>query len=287
MERCRTLPQEAHKEAEDLFVVGWFFGDRESKVNRERSSITREKHETLIRPFPISVDFEGLDKLSQSHEVKEAMENLSEEYFLEGKKVLLGLDRLDYTKGIPERLRAFDRFMEKHRKYKGKIIFLQMGEPSRMHIPQYKVLNDEIDSLVEEINYKHSTDNWKPITMVRRHLAFHELIAFYRLGDLCVVSSLHDGMNLVAKEFISSRSDNGGMLVLSQFTGAARELQDALLVNPYDQEGFSEDIYRGLSMPEKEKKRRMERLRQTVQQNNIFRWAGMVLSELFQFEFKE
>lgn len=259
----------------------------ESKIDREKFSVIRAGHETSIRPYPISVDFESTDEISKSDKVREAMENLKQEYSLGDLKVLLGLDRIDYTKGIPERLLAIDFLLERHPELKEKFVFIQMGELSRMHIPRYKALNDEINALVEQINWKHSTDSWKPIILVRRHLSFYELIAFYRLGDVCIVSSLHDGMNLVAKEFLSSRSDEKGTLVLSQFTGAARELTDAVLVNPYDREQFSDGIFQALHFSEEEIKKRMSKMRSIVQQNNIFRWAGKILSELLKFEFKE
>lgn len=259
----------------------------ESRIDREKFAINRGGHETLVRPYPISVDFEGINRFSSSPAVTEPQKALAEEFGLSGYKVLLGLDRIDYTKGIPERLLAVGRLLENHPELKEKIVFLQMGELSRIHIPKYKDLNEQINQLVEEINWKHSTDSWKPIIMVRRHLSFHEVIAFYRLGDICIVSSLHDGMNLVSKEFISARSDETGMLVLSQFTGVARELQDAVMVNPFDREQFSEGIYQAVSLSGEEVKNRITRMRQIVQQNNIYRWAGKILSELFKFEFKE
>jgi trehalose 6-phosphate synthase len=259
----------------------------EGKIDRERFSVICGNHQTLIRPYPISVDFEGINSASESQEVRVAMDALMEEYGLAGFRVILGLDRIDYTKGIPERLLAIDRLLDKHPELKEKIVFLQMGEISRIHIQKYKTLNDEINSLVEEINWRHSTNTWKPIIMVRRHLSFEELLAFYRLGDLCVVSSLHDGMNLVAKEFISSRSDEKGMLILSRFTGAARELSEAILINPYDCKSFSEGIYKALTLNEKKRHKCMVKMRQTVKQRNIYRWAGKILSELLKFEFKE
>lgn len=259
----------------------------ESKIDRERFSIIKNSHETLIRPYPISIDFEGINELSKSPVIAENQNKLTEEFWLSNYKVLLGLDRLDYTKGIPERLIAIDRLLEKHPELKEKIVFIQMGEISRIHIPQYKILNDQINALVEQINWKHSTDGWQPIILVRRHLSFKELTAFYRLGDVCIVSSLHDGMNLVAKEFVSSRSDEKGMLVLSQFAGASRELTDAILVNPYDCEEFSDGLYAALTMAEDERSKRMSKMRAIVQQNNIYRWAGKIISELLKFEFTE
>jgi trehalose 6-phosphate synthase len=261
--------------------------EMESKIDRERFSVTRKGHETLVRPYPISVDFEGINNLSNSPEVKNAIKNLRQEYSLSGMKILFGLDRFDYTKGISERLLAIDRLLEKHPDLKKKFVFLQMGPLSRIHIPRYKQFNDEINTLVERINWKHSTDGWRPILLVRKYLTYVETQALYRLGDLCIVSSLHDGMNMVAKEFVSSRSDSSGMLVLSQFTGASRELADAVMINPYDCEQFSEKIYEVLNLSEKECRKRMKKMRQIIQQNNIYRWAGKILSELLKFDFKE
>lgn len=259
----------------------------ESRIDRERFSVIRSGHETLIRPYPISVDFEGINELSNSPDVARAQQALMEEFGLSSVKVLVGLDRIDYTKGLPEKLLAIDRLLEKHPELKEKIVFLQMGPISRLHIPSYKALNDELNTLVEQINWKHSTDSWQPIILVRRHLSLIETLALYRTADVCVVSSLHDGMNLVAKEFVASRSDETGMLVLSQFTGAARELTDAVLINPYDREQVSDAILNALTIPDEERKKRMAKMREIVRQNNVFRWAGKIISELLKFEFKE
>lgn len=259
----------------------------EAKIDRERFSIIRGGHETLVRPYPISVDFENTTRMATQDAVKKAEDELRNEYSHGAEYIFLGLDRIDYTKGIPERLRAIDRFFEKYPEYKKRAIFIQMGELSRIHIPKYKELNDEINRLVEEINWRHSVEDWMPVVMVRRHLSFHELLAFYRIGDLCLVSSLHDGMNLVCKEYISSQTEAKGMLVLSQFTGASRELNDAIMVNPYDIEEFADGIKKTISMDESEKKARMMRMRDVVRNNNIYRWAGKVISELLKLEFKE
>ena len=149
------------------------------------------------------------------------------------KKVLgLGIERIDYTKGIPERIRAIDRLLDEHPEHRGRIVFAQVGVPSRVHIEAYKKLDDEIDALVEEVNWKWGIGAWRPIVYEKRHFNQVEMMALHRLAQFCVVSSLHDGMNLVAKEFVSSRVDEDGVLILSQFSGAARELTDAVLVNP-------------------------------------------------------
>jgi len=267
-----------------LSAVGY---ELECKIDRERFSVIRGGHETLIRPYPISVDFDGINREAHADNVKAEMKALKEEFLLEGMKVIVGVDRLDYTKGIPERLLAMDNLLERHPELREKVVLLQMGVISRIHITKYKELNDEINSIVEEINWKYSTDTWKPIILVRRYRTFHEMLALYRLADVCVVSSLHDGMNLVSKEFVSTRFDNSGMLVLSQFTGSARELTDAVLVNPYDREQFAEGMYKAVVMSKKEKSARMQKMRAIIQQSNIYKWSGKILSELLKFEFKE
>jgi trehalose 6-phosphate synthase len=201
--------------------------------------------------------------------------------------VALGVDRIDYTKGIPERFRAVDRFLERHPEFQKKFVFVEVGVPSRMHIGTYQRLNDELDQLVEAINWKYHAGTWKPILFLRRHTPPAIVHAWYRLAQLCVVSSLHDGLNLVAKEYIASRVNEDGVLVLSHFTGAARELADAELINPYAVDEVADAMYRAAVMPLEEQQRRMRKLRAQVQEQNIYQWAGKVLSTLFQFEFQE
>ncbi len=252
----------------------------EARVDRERTSVHFGGHETLVRSFAISVDFEAISSLAQSNEVEQKMMRLTEEYSLQGKKVLSGLDRIDYTKGIPERMMAFDRFLEKYPQYKEKVVFLQIGVLSRVHLQPYKDLNDEINALAERINWKHGSHSCQPIILARRHLNYPEIIALFRLSQATLVTSLHDGMNLVAKEFVASRFDEQGSLILSQFTGAARELDTALLVNPYDREEVAEAIRQAIEMTPEEQKRRMDRLRALIKENNIYNWAGKILGEL-------
>ncbi|MCM8783213.1 MAG: trehalose-6-phosphate synthase [Candidatus Omnitrophica bacterium] len=259
----------------------------EAKIDRERYSVIKGGHETLIRPYPISVDFLDIARKADFQEVQELIGQLREEFSLNYEFVCLGLDRIDYTKGIPERLQAVGRFLDKYPQYRERFVFIQMGEISRLHIPQYKLLNDELNALVEKINWKYATEYWSPIVLVRRHLSYPELLAFYRLGNLCIVSSLHDGMNLVSKEFVSARVDLDGVLLLSQFTGAARELTDSILINPYDTEEFADKIYQAVNLSREEREKRMLKMRKIVEFNNIYRWAGKVISELLKFEFKE
>ncbi len=259
----------------------------ENRIDRERVSVIYREKETLVRPFPISVDFENISSTAASEEVKARGEKIKEQFSLGDKRLIVGVDRIDYTKGIPDRLRAIDRFLEKYPEYKEKFIFFQLGQVSRIHIARYKDLNDELNALVEEINWKHSVGSWVPIVLTRTYMDYKDILSLYRISDACIVSSLHDGMNLVAKEFVAARSDLDGVLILSAYTGASRELADALIINPYDPESFADTIKQAMDMPRDEKEKRMKKMRDVVEQNNIYRWAGKVLSQLLKFEFPE
>src|SRR3990170_1166596 len=257
----------------------------EARVDRERYEVTCGGRKTAVRPFPISVDFEEVSREAQGGEVAAEIERLGKRLGLREELVGMGLDRIDYTKGIPDRFRAFDRFLERWPEYKEKVVLVQAGVPSRIHIGTYKKLNEEIDSVVEEINWKYASGHWKPILYLREHCSPLTLMALRRMAHFCVVSSLHDGMNLVAKEFVASRSDEDGVLILSPFTGAARELTGALLVNPYATGHFAEAIKTAIEMPAQERQKRMRGMREVVAENNIYKWAGDIISALVKFEF--
>jgi trehalose 6-phosphate synthase len=199
----------------------------------------------------------------------------------------IGIDRLDYTKGIPDRLRALDRFFEMYPKYLGRLSFVQIGVPSRSTLKAYQDVEQEVEMLVDQINRRWAAASWKPIVFLKKHFGPSEMIALHLLANFCVVTSLHDGMNLVAKEFVASRNDEDGALVLSRFTGAAREFQDALLVNPFSIEETASAYHEALTMPREERRRRMQRMREEVETNNVYRWAGKFLSALTKFEFRE
>ncbi|MGQ9508577.1 MAG: trehalose-6-phosphate synthase [Thermodesulfobacteriota bacterium] len=189
---------------------------------------------------------------------------------------------MDYTKGIPEKFRALDLFLDQNPEYRRKFVYVQLGAPSREHIPSYKNINDEIDELVERINWKHRSDHWFPILFLIEHVPFLSMLAFYRMSHFCVVSSLHDGMNLVAKEYIAAKIDQDGILILSQFTGASRELTDALLINPYATDEFAQMIKKAIEMPTEEVSQRMKKLRGIVQGRNVYRWADRILTKAIQ-----
>ncbi|MCD6135069.1 MAG: trehalose-6-phosphate synthase [Candidatus Omnitrophica bacterium] len=255
-------------------------GELEAKVNLEQASVVYQRHRTLVRHYPISVDFVGIDELARNAKVEKLQRALEKEFALKNYKVIIGLDRIDYTKGIPERIRAVDLLLEKNPSWKGKMVFIQMGEMSRIHIPEYKMLNDRINSLVEEVNFRHSQNSWAPIIFLRRHLSFEEIVAFYRRADVCLVTSLHDGMNLVAKEFVSARCDGGGALVLSRFTGAARELKGAISCNPYSEDDIARALIKALTLEENEVRQNMQMLRQQVSRNNIWRWIAKIIGDI-------
>ena len=259
----------------------------EAKVDWDKYEVTRGGKRTAVRPFPISVDFEELNQEAQKEEVITEIERLKDEFGIRDEMVGIGLDRIDYTKGMPDRFRAIDRFFEKYPQYQGRMVFIQAGAPSRTQIAAYKKLNEEIDDLVEGINWKYSTKRWKPIIYLREHMSPVALMALRRMAKFCIVSSLHDGMNLVAKEFVASRFDDDGVLILSLFTGAAGELTDALLINPYATDHFADAIRDALEMSEAEKKKRMQKMREVVRENNVYKWAADIISDLVKFEFGE
>ena len=252
----------------------------ESSVDRGKLTAVYRDKATLVQPFPISVDFDGLSQEAGTEAVEREMDNLRHELALEGKYVGVGMDRIDYTKGIPERLQALDKFLEDSPDYRGKVVFIQAGMPSRTQIESYQNLNQRMDDLIRGINEKYGNDSWKPVIPLTRQLTHSTLAALRRLAHFCVVSSLHDGMNLVAKEFVASRVDDDGVLILSQFTGAATELQDAILINPFAIDEFARKIKEAIEMPEMERQRRMKTMREIVTSNNIYWWGASMVSKL-------
>jgi trehalose 6-phosphate synthase len=187
---------------------------------------------------------------------------------------------MDYTKGIIERLDAIENLFEEHPWYRERVTMVQIAAPSRTRIGSYAELGRNVEETVERINRRFQTSHWKPIVLIDRQASHQEVSRWYRVADVCVVTSLHDGMNLVAKEYVAARDEERGVLVLSKFTGAAVELQDALIVNPYDIEGVAETIHHALEMSRDEVRQRMRRMRRQVMEHNIYRWAANVLGDL-------
>jgi alpha,alpha-trehalose-phosphate synthase [UDP-forming] len=259
----------------------------EARVDFERYEISYNNRKTAIRPFPISVDFAEISRDAMKEEVVKEIEKLKNQFGLHDVAIGVGIERYDYTKGVPDRLRAIDRFLENYPQYQRKLVFIQAGVPSRTHIAAYQDLNREIEELVEQINWKYMSGQWKPIIFLHENLPQVHLMALRRMADFCIVSSLHDGMNLVAKEFIASRFDEDGVLILSPFTGSSRELSEALIINPYATDHFAEAIKTALEMPASEKQKKMRKMRSIVEENNIYKWAGDIISDLLKFEFGE
>jgi len=252
----------------------------ESRVDRETFSVEIAGHICHVKPFPISVEWPPEHELP-AELVPDDRNKVIEQLNIDPSSLIgLGVDRLDYTKGLIERALAVERLLERHPELVGRFVFIQIASPSRMKIKSYEELGKELIEVTDRINNRFHRAGYQPFLV---KLSIHnqaDIFRYYRAADLCVVSSLHDGMNLVAKEFVASRSDLGGALVLSTFTGAARELLTAYLINPYDIEETSETIFRALVADPQEKRDRMARMRETVASNNVYTWAGRLLSEI-------
>jgi trehalose 6-phosphate synthase len=259
----------------------------ESRTDREHMTARRHGHTTMVRPYPVSVAFSGgvpgsLRVVGSDNEEDRAAERqeLLKEFGTRAESIAVGVDRLDYTKGILERLLAIEALIEEHPWHWERLTMVQIAAPSRTRISSYSDLGKRVEEEVRRINQRFQTSRWKPIVLIDRHCNHEEVNRWYRAADVCLVTSLHDGMNLVAKEFVAARDDEDGVLVLSKFTGAAVELRDALIVNPYDIAAVAEAIHRGLDMPRAERRERMQHMRRQVMEHNIYRWAAMVLGDL-------
>jgi trehalose 6-phosphate synthase len=252
----------------------------ESRIDWEHFTVQRLGHMTTVHPFPISVDMADLPSESAGETADQGRSGLLKSLDVEALFLGVGVDRLDYTKGILERFLAVERFFEKYPRYLGQFTFVQIGAPSRSHLKRYHDLEAEIEAEAGRINWRFQKDKWKPIVLLNRQHSHKEIEPYYKAADLCLVTSLHDGMNLVAKEFVASRNDENGVLVLSIFTGAARELRDALQVNPYDVDQTAEAIRVALEMDPDEKQARMQQMRRAVREHNIYWWAGTLIAEL-------
>lgn len=259
----------------------------EAKVDHPHGEIKRGGRSTMVRPFPISIDFDWHNNAAQGAAVKAEIPRWSRRIGAMPEFLGIGIDRLDYTKGIPERLRAFDLFLEKNPQYRGRVAFAQIGVPSRTQIRDYQDLNAELDQAAAALNEKWRNGKYQPVHFFKGEYSQTELMALHRLATFCMVSPLHDGMNLVAKEFVASRFDEKGVLILSSFAGAAEELTDALLVNPFSIDEMADAIHRAIAMPRDECHKRMRRLRAATSENTIYRWAAKILTTLLKMESSE
>jgi trehalose 6-phosphate synthase len=249
----------------------------ESRIDRERNAVIVGGRETLVRPYPISIEWPPR-WLAGAPPVAECRRRIREEHGLPADCLLgVGVDRLDYTKGIPERFLAVERLLERFPAWRGRFFFLQVGAPSRTAIGAFRRVGEEVEELAQRINQRFGDGGPGPIVFLHAHQEPPDVVRVYRAADVCYVSSLHDGMNLVAKEFVGARDDLRGVLVLSRFTGAGHELTEALLVNPYDVDEAANALAAALVMPGEEQEQRMRALRALVSEFNVYRWAGRML----------
>ncbi|KAB2939509.1 MAG: trehalose-6-phosphate synthase [Hyphomicrobium sp.] len=249
----------------------------EARIDRERASVTFGGHETIVRPYPISIEWppQALEKQASVDECRRSVR--AELGIGEDVHIGVGVERFDYTKGVLNRIRAIDELLTRHPEWRGRFVFIQAAAPSRSKLDTYRHLQEEAKELAGAVNAKYGGAGPEPIHLLIRHHEPDEVFKLFRAADVCVVSSLHDGMNLVAKEFVAARDDERGVLVLSQFAGASRELAEALIVNPYDAHGLGEAIDEALNMPLNEQRERMRLMRAQVKERNVYRWAGQML----------
>ena len=251
----------------------------ESRIDRERASVTTSGMETLIRAYPISIEWPPAALASQAP-VEQCRQAVRERFSLPPDAVLLvGIERFDYTKGILDRLRAVDDLLAREPSWKGRLVFIQAAAPTRNRLERYSELQEEGLRLAVEINERHGTGDYRPVELVVRHHSPDEVYELFRASDACIVSSLHDGMNLVAKEFVAARDDEQGVLILSSFAGASRELSEALIVNPYDSSAMASTLERALLMPKQEQRDRMRLMRELIRERNVYRWAAQMLMD--------
>jgi trehalose-6-phosphate synthase len=249
----------------------------EARVDRETNGVTHMGMRTLVKRYPISIEWplSGLEGLPS---VKECAEWLRQRHGLSPElKLAVGVDRLDYTKGILERFLALERLFELEPEWVGKLTLVQIGAPSRATIPEYRHFLEDVRDEAARINKRFSREGYTPIILRMENVVAKEVYRYYRGADVCVVSSLHDGMNLVAKEFVAARDDEQGVLILSEFTGASRELAEALIINPYNMDQFASALRVALTMPAGEQRDRMRSMRSLIQEFNVYRWAGRML----------
>ena len=249
----------------------------ESRIDRDTSTVTHGGQLTAVKNYPISIEYPNkwLKTQKSVPDCRDAVRRLND---LPRERLLgVGVDRLDYTKGILERFRSVERLLELRPEWVGRFTFVQIAAPSRSSIEEYQHFDAKVRELAAKINLRFGREGYQPILLKVEHHEPQDVYEYYRAAELCFVSSLHDGMNLVAKEFIAARDDDRGVLVLSQFTGAARELPEALIVNPYDIDQCAEALHVALSMGPEEQKNRMRNMRGYISEFNVFRWAGRML----------
>ena len=249
----------------------------EARVDLEHHAVVRDGRHTWVRDFPIGTDPDEIAAMAERPETARAIARWREELELGDATVGLGIDRMDYTKGIPERLEALETLWEREPRRRRDFRFVQVAVPSRIELAEYRDVAARVRAITARINDRFAAGGPPLVHLIERNLDFPTLVPLYRMADLCTVTSLHDGMNLVAKEYVAARNDGGGALVLSPFTGAARECARAWIVTPYDREALAAGMAAALDAPEAERVARMRELRAAVYRRTVYDWAAEVL----------
>jgi trehalose 6-phosphate synthase/phosphatase len=247
-------------------------------LTSESGYIQAENRIINVDSFPMGIDYDKFANQAKSRKTQNIVREFRKQ--VEDQKLIITIDRLDYSKGIPQRIQAFDQLLQQHKELHGKVSMIMIVVPSRDKVQSYKVLKEEIDLLVGRINSEYSTLNWKPVHYFYRSFPFEELSAFYSMSDIALVTPLRDGMNLVCKEFVASKTNQTGVLILSEMAGASKELQDAVLVNPNDRQGVIDAIYNSLSMKPEEQKARMVSMQESLKKYDVFQWVKVFMDRL-------
>ena len=252
----------------------------EARIEHEHSTIAIRDFETLVESYPISIEWPSADTVRHWPSITACRTKVLQRLSLPGDhRIAVGVDRFDYTKGILERLHALESFLYKHPEWLGKFTLVQVAAPTRSALDEYKSFQERIERVCARIEQTFGRPGYRPVILLAQHHEHEALNELYRAADVCLVTSLHDGMNLVCKEFVAARDDESGVLILSRFAGAAREMTQALIVNPYHVEECADALQQALTMPEAEQRERMASLRMTVREFNVYRWAGRMLSD--------
>lgn len=251
-----------------------------ARTDVKNGIVRYRNHKTHVRPYPISIDVRTIQQLAIRPDVEQASRRLWQSHAPPEGQLVLGVDRADYTKGIPHRLAAFGRMLEQHPELLGRVTLVQIAVPSRSDISEYQDLEREIEALVDEINRRHGRPGWNPILHIKDQLDLPTLVAWYRAADVCIVSPVQDGMNLVAKEYVAAHVGKLGVLLLSQFAGAAEELEGALLINPYDESSLARTLYVALSMGPREREVRLKVMQKQVKNNTVQDWMRAIFRDV-------
>ncbi len=252
----------------------------ECQIDQEHMTVTHQGHVCRVKAYPISIEWPPR-WLADTPPQSEARAALQQRLGIgPDVRIGVGVERWDFTKGIVERFFAIEALFEKYPQWRGRLTFLQVAAPSRSKLPAYQAVQKQTLDELQRINERFGTDSWRPIVLIGEHQEPAQVFELYRAADFCLVNSLHDGMNLVAKEFIAAREDEDGVLILSTFTGASRELVEALLINPFDVSETAAAIVTALEMPREERRKRMQLMRRTVSEANVYRWAGRMLMDV-------